>query len=90
MFNMKLFKTADEKLAKIGFKKVKDECYMVTYERYDKFAFDTQRLTIGRTGYGYNVVRSFDPNRNDKCIGLRGYELKLILRKMKEQGWVNK
>lgn len=33
---MKLFKTVDEKFAKIGFKKIREDQYGASYERYNE------------------------------------------------------
>ena len=43
---MKIFKNIDEKFEDIGFKKVKDGEYLVTYERYNGKYKDIQVLNI--------------------------------------------
>ena len=45
---MKIFKSIDEKFKDIGFKKVKDDKYAVTYERYNEEYKYMQVLDIPR------------------------------------------
>lgn len=87
-----MFKSADKKLEKLGFKKVKDNLH-VFYERYNSEFNYTQVLALIHKQDGRHIVLSYDKDLMDlkkignTCIGLTGYEMKLCLKKMKEKGW---
>lgn len=87
-----MFKSADKKLEKLGFKKVDDGLH-VEYERYNKKFNYTQVLSLLHKESGYHIVQSYDKNLMDEnkignvCVGLTMYEMKLCLKKMKEKGW---
>ena len=90
---MKLFKSIDDKLEDIGFVKIKDDKYAVTYERkLVKYNY-TQVLDICHKTSGKHIVQSYDKDLMDKkgigntCVGLTYYEMKLIAKKMKQKGW---
>ena len=89
---MKIFKNIDEKFNDIGFIKVKDDKYAVTYERKnDKYGY-TQVIDILHKKSGKHIAQSYDKNLFDSKnigntnVGLTYYEMKLILKKMKK-GW---
>lgn len=88
---MKLFKTVDEKFKEIGFLKIQEDKYGVSYERKkDTFL---QRLDLMHKASGKHIVQSYDPylidNKNigNTCVGLSMYEMKLCIKKMKKMGW---
>ena len=91
---MKIFKTIDDKFAEIGFTKIKEDKYGVSYTRYDKKYMFRQRLDIVYKEYGPNIIQSYDSNLNDTkgigntCVGLSMYEAKLCIKKMKQ--WMKK
>jgi hypothetical protein len=86
---MKLFKTVDEKLMEIGFQKINDDEYAVTYERKNEMYGYTQILDIIRKASGRHILQSYDKNLFDDkmigntCVGLSYYEMKLATKKMK-------
>lgn len=86
---MKLFKTVDEKLAEIGFVKVKEDKYGCEYKRKNKEYNFVQKVIIGHKKSGKHILQSYDPDLKDNkgigntCVGLTGYEMKLFLKKMK-------
>ena len=88
---MKLFKTTDEKLKDIGFVKIREDKYGVTYER--NVGSFLQRLDMLHKHSGKHILQSYDPNLFDNktigntCVGLTMYEIKLCFKKMKEMGW---
>lgn len=90
---MKLFKTTDEKLKEIGFKKIRDNNLIVEYQRYNDVFNYTQSLCIVRKLNGQSIIQSYDKGLFDKnlignvCVGLTFKETKLIIKKMKEKGW---
>lgn len=92
----KIFKSVDEKLADIGFVKVEDNGYVVTYERYDEKYNYTQVVGILHKASGRHIVSSYDKDLFDEkqigncAVGLTYYEMKLVLKKMKEKGWISK
>lgn len=87
-----MFKSADKKFEKLGFKKVNDGLH-VYYERYHEKYNYTQVLALVHKQSGYHIVQSYDKNLMDEnkignvCVGLTMYEMKLCLKKMKEKGW---
>lgn len=67
---MKIFKTIDEKFEDIGFKKIKDDKYAVTYERYDGESEYMQILDIRHKKNGKHVIQSYNRDLfNMKRIG---------------------
>lgn len=90
---MKLFKNIDDKFKDIGFEKIKDDEYAVTYERIDNTFGYTQVIDILHKKSGKHIIQSYDKHLTDKdkigniCVGLTYYEMKLILKKMKKKGW---
>ena len=90
---LKLFKTVDQKLEDIGFKKVEDNDYSVIYERWNKIYGYTHVLAICHKNSGRHIIQSYDKNLFDENkignvgVGLTYYETKLILKKMKQKKW---
>ena len=84
---MKLFKSADEKLAEIGFKKIVENKYGIVYARYDKKYKYTQVVDISQISSGYHIIHSYDvDSKGCSCVGLTAYEMKLFMKKMKQLG----
>ena len=90
---MKNFKTIDEKFEEIGFKKIKEDEFGATYERYnDQFKY-THTLDLLHKANGRHIVQSTDNELTDQkgigntCVGLTMYEIKLCYKKMKQMGW---
>lgn len=92
----KLFKTVDDKLREIGFCKVDEDKISVCYERRNKVYNYTQVLYIGHQAQGRHFVQSFDKELIDAkgvgntCVGLTYYEMKLVMKKMRQKGWKTK
>lgn len=86
-----LFKTVDEKLEEIGFKKIKEDKYGAEYERYNEQFKFTQKLDIMHKLSGNHIVQSYDVNsctsKGCNMVGLTYKEMKLALAKMKELGY---
>lgn len=84
---MKLFKSVDERLADIGFKRVtEDELGLVitpVYERYESSFNYTHVLEFHRKLGREPIVVSYEKG-GDNIVGLTKTELKLALKKMKE------
>lgn len=89
----RLFKTVDEKFREIGFCKVDDDKNYVCYERKNRVYNYTQVLYIGHQAQGRHFVQSFDKDLIDPkgigntCVGLTYYEMKLVMKKMRQKGW---
>ena len=92
----KLFKSVDEKFKEIGFTKVDDNEYIVSYVRYVNNYKYTQILTICHKKSGKHIIQSYDKDLFDTkgigntCVGLTYYETKLALKKMKQKKWKSK
>lgn len=90
---MKLFKTVDEKLADIGFVKIKENKFGADYERKDTEFNFTQMVCLTHKASGKHIMQSYDRELLDTngtgntCVGLTMYETKLFYKKMKELGW---
>ena len=91
---MKLFKTTDEKLQEIGFVKVEENEYYAQYEREDVEFGYIQSLDLYHKASGRHVMLSCQKESNkdgfNNAVGLTAYEMKLVLKKMKELGFVDK
>ena len=77
---MKLFKSVDEKFAEIGFVKVEENKYGVTYKRkVDEYDY-TQTLALLHKSSGRHLIQSYDADLMDEkkigntCVGLTMYE----------------
>lgn len=85
-----MFKSIDKKFEKIGFIKAKEDKYGVTYERENAEYNFTQVLDILHKANGRHIVLSYVKdlmdvkNIGNTCVGLTYYEMKLILKKMRQ------
>lgn len=89
----KMFKTVDDKLKEIGFEKVADNNHMVAYERKNEVYHYTQNLDILHKTSGRHLVQSYavdEDGDGNVCVGLTYYELKLVMKKMRQKGWKTK
>ena len=91
---MNLFKSRiDRKFKKIGFKKIEENIYGVSYERQNKEPKFTQRLDLIHKSNGRHLIQSYDPFLMDDkkigntCVGITMYEANLCIKKMKQMGW---
>lgn len=85
------FKNVDERLADLGFVKVCDDKFIVSYERYNDEYKYTHVLDICHKRSGRHIIQSYDKESAtaDGCnnVGLTYLETKLALKKMKQKGW---
>lgn len=88
---MKLFKSVDEKLEAIGFKKIEESDLYVGYERYNEKYGYVQHLDLVNKISGRHIIQSYqeghDSSGFDIMVGLTMYEAKLACKKMKQKGW---
>ena len=82
---IKLFKNVDEKLAEIGFIKIKENEYGVVYTRKNEECKYTHTVSILRKSSGSHILQSYDAY-SFNSVGLTGYEMKLFLKKMRKMG----
>jgi len=86
----------DKKFAELGFEKVSEDKYGVTYERTNVVYGYTQVLAILHKASGQHIIQSYDKDLMDAkkigntCVGLNYYETKLALKKMKKIGLKSK
>ena len=92
---MMLFRSADKKLAEIGFIRVEDEDSPAfeLYRRINKKHECVQYLEINYSNDGCHSVLSYSRELHDRkypgktSVGLTAYEMRLCVRKMQELGW---
>lgn len=88
-----MFKNIDKKFEEIGFTKVSENDSGVIYEREVKRFNYTQVIDIIFKEAGRHIVHSYDKDLGDDegigntSVGLTYYEMKLILKKMKQLGY---
>lgn len=87
---MKLFKTTDEKLLDLGFKKVRQNDFGAGYERIEPEGY-THVVDLVQKKSGRHLIQSYSaedcgPNYTNVGVGLTYREAKLFLRKMREIG----
>lgn len=85
---MKLFKSVDEKLSKIGFEKLYESYSGADYEKYVEALNFAHKVSIERKDNGKHLLWSYAPDTGNIGIGLTGYEMKLFLKKMKQMGYM--
>ena len=89
---MGLFKSTDKKLEELGFIKVREDEYGVTYEKIISEYNYTHVIDICHKENGQHIILSYekDINKNglNNTVALTGYEAKLILKKMKELNFI--
>lgn len=92
---MRLFKhkDIDAQFVKLGFKKVKEDNFVVRYERYNLKYKYVQVIAILHKLSGRHIVQSYDKDLQDSagigntCVGLTAHEMQLCIQKMKQLGW---
>ena len=89
-----MFKSTDKKFEKIGFVKTKEDEHGVSYERPNEEFHYIQKIDILYKTNGKHIVQSYDATNTTSeyspVVGLTGYEVKLVLKKMKEIKLYNK
>ena len=89
---MKLFRTADDKIIRMGFTKTSEKNGYVRYERPDlRYGF-TQVVEIMPKQSGRHIISSYDPELTDSKnigntgVGLTAYEMELFAKAAKRRG----
>lgn len=87
---IKLFESVDSKLAKIGFIKVEEGAFGVSYERKNPNYGYTQCLDLYHKANGRHIMSSYEKgcNKNgfNNSVGLTAYEARLAVKKMAQLG----
>jgi len=89
-----LFTSVDQRFRQIGFKKIEETKISVRYERENGNVNDPYVHVIAMyyRPNGKHWIQSYEKEvRKDcynSCVALTAYELKLILKKIKEKRWV--
>lgn len=91
---MKLFKNIDDKFLEIGFNKIIETKYGVSYERINNKYNYMQKIDIIHKRNGEYIAKSYDATNSNSqyspVVGINKYEMKLILQKMKKMKLHNK
>lgn len=89
---MRIFRSIDEKLKEIGFNKIREDKYGVTYKRHNTKYNYWQCVDILHKASGRHILQSYGTELMDEkkigntCVGLTGYEMSLFVKKMKKLG----
>ena len=90
---MKFFKTTDEKLADLGYKKLKEDRFGASYLDENKAPGFIHIVDLLHKSNTWSILQSYDKYLMDEnkigcvCVGLNYKELKLFTKKMKELGF---
>lgn len=83
---MKLFKTIDCKISDFGYKKIKDDGFGFSFEKYNEDYKYTHVIDFVHKASGEHILQSYDKESTTKdgsvCVGLDYRLLKLILKKI--------
>lgn len=90
-----MFQNIDKNLKKIGFIKIYEDKYSVSYERYNKQFKYTQVLDIIYKKSGNHLIQSYQKGVNtdgfNNVVGLTYKEMKLAMKKYRQMkgkyGW---
>lgn len=90
---MKLFKTIEEKIEDLGYKKTYESDLVVDYEKKEKISDTNEyihKVELIHKKSGRHLLLSYDPNLEDNkgigntCVGLTAEEIKIFAKKMKQ------
>lgn len=84
-----MLKNADKKLASLGFVKVEENEYYVSYQKeVTEFKY-THTVDLLHKANGRHILQSYDSDSGHRsaCVGLTRTELLLFAKKMRELGW---
>lgn len=88
-----MFKTVDERIRYLGFKKIEETDTFVRYEKEVPDFHFTHTVDILHKANGRHILQSYDNNLEDDkgigstCVGLTWTELRIFAKKMKQLGW---
>lgn len=83
-----MFKNADKLLENLGFKKIEENKFGVSYQKENKEYNFTQRLDIVHKESGNHLIQSYVEGTNsdgfNNCVGITYPEIKVIMKKYRE------
>lgn len=83
-----MFKKADKLLKRLGFEKIEENKFGVSYRKENKEYNFAQRLDIVRKSSGNHLVQSYVEGTNsdgfNNCVGLTYPEMKAVMKKYRE------
>lgn len=83
-----MFKKADKLLKRLGFEKIEENKFGVSYRKENKEYNFAQRLDIGHKADGNHLLQSYVEGVNsdgfNNCVGLTYPEMKAVMKKYRE------
>ena len=83
-----MFKKADKLLKRLGFEKIEENKFGVSYRKEIKKYNFTQRLDIGHKADGNHLIQSYVEGINSEgfnnCVGITYPETKAVMKKYRE------
>ena len=83
-----LFVKADREMEKLGFEKIEENKFGVSYRKEIKKYNFTQRLDIGHKADGNHLIQSYVEGMNSEgfnnCVGVTYPEMKAVMKKFRE------
>lgn len=83
-----LFVKADKEMEKLGFEKIEENKFGVSYRKEIKKYNFTQRLDIGHKADGNHLIQSYVEGMNSEgfnnCVGVTYPEMKSVMKKFRE------
>lgn len=83
-----MFKKADKLLKRLGFEKIEENKFGVSYRKENKEYNFAQRLDIGHKADGNHLLQSYVERTNydgfNNCVGITYPEMKAVMKKFRE------
>lgn len=83
-----MFKKADKLLKRLGFEKIEENKFGVSYRKENKECNFAQRLDIGHKEDGNHLLQSYVEGTNsdgfNNCVGITYPEMKAVMKKFRE------
>ena len=83
-----MFKKADKLLKRLGFEKIEENKFGVSYRKENKEYNFAQRLDIGHKADGNHLLQSYVEGTNsdgfNNCVGITYPEMKAVMKKFRE------
>lgn len=83
-----LFVKADRKMERLGFEKIEENKFGVSYRKENKEYNFAQRLDIGHKADGNHLLQSYVEGTNsdgfNNCVGITYPEMKAVMKKFRE------
>lgn len=83
-----MFKKADKLLKRLGFEKIEENKFGVSYRKENKEYNFAQRLDIGHKADGNHLLQSYVEGANsdgfNNCVGITYPEIRAVMKKFRE------